>query len=107
MVLVLLPGGTFWMGAQPLDADGRNYDPQADIDEGPVHEVELSAFFLSKYEMTQGQWQRLTGRNPSAFGPQTAQLDSERALSNSLLAAAPSGAGELGRLHGLAPARRA
>lgn len=57
------------MGAQAIDAPGRNYDPQADIDEAPVHPVELSAFFLSKYEMTQGQWLRLTGRNPSAFSP--------------------------------------
>jgi formylglycine-generating enzyme required for sulfatase activity len=30
-----------------------------------VHDVELSAFFLSKYEMTQAQWLRLTGSNPS------------------------------------------
>ena len=67
VVLVLLPGGTFWMGAQSSDPDGRNYDPQAQGDEGPVHEVALSAFFLSKYELTQGQWLRLTGRNPSAY----------------------------------------
>ncbi|MHC5027400.1 MAG: formylglycine-generating enzyme family protein, partial [Planctomycetota bacterium] len=29
----------------------------------------LSPYFMSKFEMTQGQWKRLTGRNPSAFGP--------------------------------------
>lgn len=69
LVFVLLPGGTFWMGAQKEDPDGRNYDPAAQSDEGPVHEVELSAFFLSKYEMTQGQWKRLAGSNPSRYGP--------------------------------------
>lgn len=67
VVLVLLPHGTFWMGAQSGDPQGRNYDPEAEEDEGPVHEVELSAYFLSKYEMTQGQWERLTGRNPSHY----------------------------------------
>jgi len=29
----------------------------------------LSPFFLSKYEMTQGQWQRVVGENPSSWGP--------------------------------------
>jgi len=68
VVLVLLPGGTFWMGAQPLQPNGRNFDPLAGLAEIPVHEVELSAFFLSKYELTQAQWLRLTGSNPSHYG---------------------------------------
>jgi len=64
-VLVLLPGGTFLMGAQKDDPAGANYDPEASLWGAPVHEVELSPFFLSKYEMTRGQWLRLTGRDPS------------------------------------------
>jgi formylglycine-generating enzyme required for sulfatase activity len=32
-----------------------------------VHRVQLSPFFLSKYEMTQGQWERLTGAHPSYY----------------------------------------
>ncbi len=72
LVFVLLPGGKFWMGAaQP--AQGRPGDPNADpfahADEGPVHEVEIAPFFLSKYEMTQGQWLRIAGANPSFFAP--------------------------------------
>ena len=55
------------MGAQSKDADGHNFDPQARVDEDPVHEAVLSAFFLSKYEMTQGQWERFEGRNPSYY----------------------------------------
>jgi len=35
--------------------------------EGPVHAVPLAPFFLSKYELTQGQWQRFSGRNPSYY----------------------------------------
>jgi len=68
VVLVLVPAGSFWMGSQATDPAGRNYCPDAVHGESPVHEVELSAYFLSKYEMTQAQWQRATGTNPSAYG---------------------------------------
>ncbi len=71
LVFVLLPGGTFWMGAQSTDRTGPNYDSDAAPNEGPPREVTLSAFFLSKYEMTQAQWQRLSGDNPSRNNPKT------------------------------------
>jgi serine/threonine protein kinase/formylglycine-generating enzyme required for sulfatase activity len=67
VVLVLLPGGVFRMGAQGSDPDGPNFDPLAALQEGPPHMVELSPFFLSKYELTQAQWRRMTGRNPSFY----------------------------------------
>jgi formylglycine-generating enzyme required for sulfatase activity len=66
IVLVLIPGGTFWMGAQKSDPNGQNFDPEARSDES-VHRVTLSPYFLSKYELTQGQWQRFTGSNPSNY----------------------------------------
>jgi formylglycine-generating enzyme required for sulfatase activity/tRNA A-37 threonylcarbamoyl transferase component Bud32 len=69
LVLVLIPGGTFEMGAQQSDPSGPNYDPQARENESPVHEIRLAPYFLSKYEMTQGQWERFTGKNPSNYGP--------------------------------------
>ena len=68
LVFVLLPGGTFWMGAQKDDPEKPNYDPFASTDEDPVHQVTLDPFFISKYEMTQGQWLRFTGSNPSRYG---------------------------------------
>ena len=71
LVFVLIPGGTFWMGAQKTDPEGQNYDPQAEDDEsddGHPVEVTLDPYFLSKFEMTQGQWQRFTGSNPSSYG---------------------------------------
>ncbi len=71
LVFVLLPGGTFQMGAQKTDPNGANYDAQAADDEGPVHSVTIAPFFLSKYEMTQGQWLRFAGRNPSQYNPQS------------------------------------
>jgi len=67
IVLVLIPGGTFWMGAQKTDPNGQNYDPEAFDRESPVHRVALSPYFLSKYELTQGQWSRFTGLNPSNY----------------------------------------
>jgi formylglycine-generating enzyme required for sulfatase activity len=67
IVLVLIPGGTFWMGAQSSDPAGPNFDEWAEADEGPVHEVWLSPFFLSKYELTQAQYAQLTGVNPSRY----------------------------------------
>ena len=67
IVLVLVPGGSFAMGAQATDPAAPNHDPQCANDESPVHAVELSAYFLSKYELTQGQWLRVAGRNPAGY----------------------------------------
>jgi serine/threonine protein kinase/formylglycine-generating enzyme required for sulfatase activity len=67
IVLVLVPGGTFAMGAQSADPKAPNHDPQCANDESPVHEVDLAPYFLSKHELTQGQWLRVAGRNPAAY----------------------------------------
>ncbi|MCP3916624.1 MAG: SUMF1/EgtB/PvdO family nonheme iron enzyme [bacterium] len=69
VVLVLIPDSTFWMGAQKANAEEGNYDPRADSNELPPHEVELTWYFLSKFEVTQGQWLHFTGSNPSQFQP--------------------------------------
>jgi len=68
LVFVLIPGGTFAMGAQSDPAEA-NFDPQAAGNESRVQDVALDAYFLSKYEMTQGQWERFVGRNPSQYRP--------------------------------------
>lgn len=61
MVFVLIPSGTFKMGSPPSEKGrfGGN--------EGPVHEVTLNSFLISKYEVTQGVWQKIMGNNPSHF----------------------------------------
>jgi formylglycine-generating enzyme required for sulfatase activity/serine/threonine protein kinase len=69
LVFVLVPGGTFAMGAQSKDAMSPNYDPDAQGDESPVVQVTLEPFFLAKFEMTQGQWLHATGSNPSYYQP--------------------------------------
>lgn len=65
IVLVLIPGGEFTMGArgpQSNDADStRNVDRYCDPKESPPHRVVLDPFLLSKYEITCAQWLRLHG----------------------------------------------
>jgi serine/threonine protein kinase/formylglycine-generating enzyme required for sulfatase activity len=68
LVLVLIPGGTDLLGAQVRDPAAPNYDPDSRADE-VLHEVTLAPFFVSKFEMTQAQWLRTMGSNPSYFGP--------------------------------------
>jgi formylglycine-generating enzyme required for sulfatase activity/tRNA A-37 threonylcarbamoyl transferase component Bud32 len=79
LVFVLLPGSVFDMGAIPPDdahsVASPNVDPDARPDEAPVRRVAVEPFFISKYEMTQAQWVRLAGHNPSHFrrdNPRTA-----------------------------------
>ncbi|MCH2106229.1 MAG: bifunctional serine/threonine-protein kinase/formylglycine-generating enzyme family protein [Planctomycetes bacterium] len=67
LTFVLIPGGTFLMGAQADDPSAPNFDPAATPEEGPVHEVELAPFFLSKYEMTQEQFARTGHERPSLY----------------------------------------
>jgi formylglycine-generating enzyme required for sulfatase activity len=49
LVMVAIPGGTFWMGSP--DSEPRRYS-----DESPQHQVTVQPFFLSQYPITQGQW---------------------------------------------------
>jgi formylglycine-generating enzyme required for sulfatase activity len=73
IVLVLLPGGAFSMGTRRPDAQHKlgspNVDPESHGSEAPVSTVTLAPFFFAKYEITQGQWLRATGSNPSAYTP--------------------------------------
>ncbi len=71
IVLVLIPGDTFLMGGQADDPTAPNYDPRARPLEGPVREVTVDPFFLSKYELTQGQWLRFAGWIRAAVNPVT------------------------------------
>ena len=71
VVLVLVPGGTFRIGAQrPTEAaplGSPNVDPGSGSFEQPVHDVTLDPYFLSKFEMTQAQYMRVMSVNPSTF----------------------------------------
>lgn len=54
--MILVEGGTFWMGAQSYDPQGQNYDPEADSYEAPVHKVTLSSFYIGETLVTQALW---------------------------------------------------
>ena len=60
MEFVYVPGGCFQMGS-PTSEQGRNDN------EGPAHEVCLNGFWMGKYEVTQAQWEKVMGNNPSKF----------------------------------------
>lgn len=68
-MLVLVPGGAFVMGAQSEDPARPNFDAAAREFDGPPHQFDLDPFFISKYEMSQGQWARFAGTNPSYQSP--------------------------------------
>ena len=67
MALVLIPGGSFVMGSLP-DEPGHEHNEFA-------HTRFVEPFFLAKTEMTQAQYARLTGDNPSQYPPGTKRLD--------------------------------
>ncbi len=74
VVFVLLPGGATKVGSVPSKSPNAGSTDQLDDDgephERPVRDVVLEPFLMSKYEMTQGQWSRVTGQNPSFFQDQ-------------------------------------
>jgi formylglycine-generating enzyme required for sulfatase activity len=56
MIFVWIPSGCFQMGSN-----------KGEQDEMPVHKVCVKGFWIGKYEVTQGQYQRVMGNNPSKF----------------------------------------
>jgi sulfatase modifying factor 1 len=58
MEFILVKGGCFEMGDAFVVGNP---------DERPGHEVCVKDFLLGKYEVTQGQWRRVMGGNPSHF----------------------------------------
>lgn len=61
MKFVEIPAGKFAMGSPESEAGSR-------VDERPVHEVEISRpFLLGVYEVTQAEYERVAGVNPSYF----------------------------------------
>lgn len=65
--MVPVEGGSFMMGAQRTNPSGQNYDPTANSDESPVHQVTLSSYFMGQTEVTQGLWEAVMGNRPSYF----------------------------------------
>ena len=61
MEMLLVPPGKFVMGMSPGDTEAQVY-------EKPAHEVTITkAFYLGRTEVTQVQWMKVMGVNPSHF----------------------------------------
>jgi len=59
ILMVWIPSGSFMMGSMD-DEDDR------DDDEDQVHDLNIeTGFWMGKYEVTQAQWEAVTGKNPS------------------------------------------
>ncbi|NES70978.1 MAG: formylglycine-generating enzyme family protein, partial [Okeania sp. SIO2D1] len=58
--MVYIPGGSFLMGS-PENEAGR------ESSESPQHQVSLQPFYMSKYPITQKQYEAMMGNNPSNF----------------------------------------
>jgi len=59
--MVFIPAGEFMRGSPSGESGRHDY-------EGPQHRVRITKpFYLGKYEVTQGEWQRVMGSNPSYF----------------------------------------
>lgn len=58
--MILAEGGAFDMGADENDQEA--YDM-----EKPLHKVQLDAFYIGKYPVTQALWTAVMGNNPSRF----------------------------------------
>jgi formylglycine-generating enzyme required for sulfatase activity len=65
MEFVLIPAGSFMMGAPESDNKYKKVIPANYIFQ---HKVTISKpFYLGKYEVTQAQWMEVMGNNPSEF----------------------------------------
>jgi formylglycine-generating enzyme required for sulfatase activity/serine/threonine protein kinase len=63
IVLVLIPGGRATIGSPASEPLRESEEAQ--------REVEVAPFFLAKHEVTQAQWRRVMGSNPSQIQPDT------------------------------------
>ena len=68
IVMKYVEGGTFWMGAQNTNPDGRNFDVEAYSDESPVHEVTLDSFYIGETMVTQALWKAVMGIKVTKYG---------------------------------------
>ena len=60
MELMYIPQGTFLRGAPPKEESCND-------DEHPQYRVTVASFWMGKYPVTQAQWQKVMGKNPSHF----------------------------------------
>jgi formylglycine-generating enzyme required for sulfatase activity/uncharacterized caspase-like protein len=69
--MVQIPGGSFMMGSP--ESEKRRYES-----ESPQHEVNVPAFSMGKFVVTQEQYQQIMGNNPSYFTEKGAKRPVEK-----------------------------
>jgi len=74
MRLAYVPPGRFMMGSTPQEIERFKKEPHHSEpgvsvqSEGPQHEVRITrGFYMGVYEVKQGEYERVIGKNPSAF----------------------------------------
>ena len=83
--MLLVPPGKFVMGMSPGDTEAVEMEkfleekwPQLKYTERPAHEVTITkAFYLGRTEVTQEQWMKVMGSNPSVFQQSSEGRDSK------------------------------
>ncbi len=82
--MIEIPAGEFMMGSTDAEvetawAEAKNSDKETKLRwirvETPQHRVSVPAFAMGKYEITQGQYQAVMGKNPSHFRGDDLPLD--------------------------------
>jgi formylglycine-generating enzyme required for sulfatase activity len=66
VTMIVIPGGTFVMG-----------DENGEVDEIP-HDVHISSFYMDKYLVTQTEYEKVMGSNPSRWPGQTNPVEQIR-----------------------------
>lgn len=69
MKFVKIPSGTFMMGRDAYFEEGNS-------DELPQHKQHIKTFYMQTTEVTQAQWLRIMGSNPSQFKGNNNPVDS-------------------------------
>ncbi len=64
IIFVKVPGGSFKMGSPGIETGRLNH-------EGPQKSVKLSSFLIAKYEVSQKQWEKITGKRQHKFVGET------------------------------------
>lgn len=78
IVLVLLPGGRFHLGANSASTS-RDVppDPYTQSNEGPRRQIEIAPFLVGKYEISRAQWRLIANHSANASADGSALLPAD------------------------------
>lgn len=66
--MIYVEGGSFMMGATQKELDAFPIVPNDSLSDSlPIHEVNLSSYYIAETQVTQKLWEAVMGNNPSYF----------------------------------------